>query len=216
VVDDGPVTVSTGPSGRPTPEELVVLVDESGHATGTAAKTEIHDEATPLHLAFSCYVFDAAGRLLVTTRARSKRTFPGVVTNTVCGHPGPGESLDTAVRRRADAELGMTLGAVRLVLPRFRYRAEMAGVVENELCPVLIATAEESAGTTAEVTPDHREVEAVEWVPWRDFVAEVSQGHRQVSPWCALQVAQLDRMGPDPAAWPAGDPSLLPPAARLA
>ena len=62
-------------------QELVVLLDEEGRRIGTAAKSEIHHDSTPLHLAFSCYLFDGAGRVLLTRRALDKRAFPGVWTN---------------------------------------------------------------------------------------------------------------------------------------
>ncbi|MDX5398946.1 MAG: isopentenyl-diphosphate Delta-isomerase, partial [Actinomycetes bacterium] len=119
--------------------ELVVLADAQGHRIGTMPKAEVHHGDTPLHLAFSCYVFDPAGRLLVTRRALDKATFPGLETNSVCGHPGPGEELADAVVRRAAHELGLTLEDVRLVLPQYSYRAEFRGVVEHELCPVFAA-----------------------------------------------------------------------------
>ena len=54
----------------------------------------------PRHLAFSCYGFDSAGRVLVTRRAAEKRAFPLVWTGTCCGHPGPDEAIDDAVHRR--------------------------------------------------------------------------------------------------------------------
>ena len=135
------------PGGRQPPDlgwvsdDPVVLVDETGAATGTAPKSSVHHDDTPLHLAFSCYVVDDDGRLLVTTRATSKPSFPGVLTNTVCGHPLPGEDLDAAVRRRARDELGVEVGEVRLVLPRFRYRAVQGAIAENEVCPVFLARA---------------------------------------------------------------------------
>jgi isopentenyl-diphosphate delta-isomerase len=168
------------------PSEQVVLLDESGHAVGSAPKTTTHHAETPLHLAFSCYVFDLAGRLLVTRRALDKATFPGVWTNSFCGHPAPGEDLVGAVSRRAEQELGLTLDDLRLTLPAFRYQATMPnGVRENELCPVFTAL------TTSDPAPDATEVDAVAWTPWPEFRDEVLRGEREVSVWCALQVAEL-------------------------
>jgi isopentenyl-diphosphate delta-isomerase len=184
----------------------VVLLGEDGSAVGTADKATVHHAATPLHLAFSCYVLDDAGRLLVTQRALSQPTFPGVWTNSCCGHPAPGEPLEDAVARRVGQELGLGLTDVRLVLPEFRYVAEMPdGTRENEMCPVFTARA------VGEVRADATEVEAFDWEPWTEFRAAVVSGERVVSSWCREQVAALPD---DLAGAPARPTAELPPAAR--
>ena len=184
--------------------EQVVLLDESGQAAGVADKLSVHHAATPLHLAFSCYVFNEAGQFLLTRRAESKRTFPGVWTNSCCGHPAPGERAADAVRRRVAQELGITPSGLVLLLPRFRYRAEMDGIVENEMCPVYAARSD------GPPHPDPAEVADVKWVDWAGFREELRTGRQALSPWCALQVAELGRLGPDPLEWPAADPADLP------
>lgn len=185
--------------------ERVVLLDEQGNPVGTADKVEVHHADTPLHLAFSCYVFDAEGRFVLTRRAVSKRTFGGVWTNSCCGHPEPGEPLRDAVRRRVHQELGLDIDDLRLVLPGFRYRAEMGGVVENEMCPVFVAT------TSEDVRLDPDEVDDHEWVDWPSFRASVLDGTRDISPWCREQLAALPA---DLAGAAEVDDSELPPAAR--
>jgi isopentenyl-diphosphate Delta-isomerase len=190
--------------------ERVVLVDDRGRATGWAPKADVHDEHTPLHLAFSCYVFGPDDQLLLTRRAQSKATWPGVWTNSCCGHPSPGEDLFAAVHRRAQQELGLDLLDVAVVLPTFRYRATMGnGVVENELCPVLRARAENT------LRPDLSEVQQTQWVSWDEFSREVCTGARAVSPWCTLQVRALVELGPVPRAWPVGDQRALPAACAV-
>jgi isopentenyl-diphosphate Delta-isomerase len=199
----------TAGEGLAASQEQVVLVDEDGRATGTEAKATVHHQDTPLHLAFSCYVFDADRQLLVTQRALGKVTWPGVWTNSVCGHPAPGEDLAGAVRRRATDELGLQLTALTLVLPRFRYRAVMGnGVVENELCPVFVAR------TTGSPVVEASEVESWAWAPWTSFRDEVASGAREVSPWCVDQIAALSERETSTGWFRAADWSELPSAAR--
>ncbi|WP_372729559.1 isopentenyl-diphosphate Delta-isomerase [Nocardioides sp.] len=187
--------------------ELVVLLDEEGHAIGTTAKAGVHHSDTPLHLAFSCYLFNDRGELLLTQRALGKPTWPGAWTNSVCGHPGPGEGVVDAVRRRVLAEVGMRAEDVRLLLPGFRYRAVMdSGVVENEMCPVFVATA------SGEPRPDPTEVEDLAWVDWTEFRDGVLAGTRVISPWCRDQVAALPA---DPLSAPPAPHAGLPPAAQV-
>ncbi len=185
--------------------EHVVLLDEAGQAVGTADKAVVHHADTPLHLAFSCYLFDDSGNVLVTRRASTKRTFPGVWTNSCCGHPAPGETLEDAVRRRVAQELGTAVADLKLLLPRFRYRAEYDGVVENEMCPVFVAT------VSGPLEPDADEVGEVSWEPWPSFRARVLDGTRDVSAWCREQVSQLPE---DPISASTASVDDLPPAAR--
>ncbi|WP_217899983.1 isopentenyl-diphosphate Delta-isomerase [Rhodococcoides kyotonense] len=188
--------------------EEVVLVDSEGRAVGTHPKATVHTTRTPLHLAFSCYVFNGDGEVLVTERARDKNTWPGVTTNSCCGHPGPGEDLGEAVIRRLAQELGIDVDGIFLLLPDFRYRAVMDnGVVENELCPVFGVLYD---GPAPRPNPD--EVHRAQWIPWTEFSRFVADGGA-VSPWCADQIPLLQALGADPGLWPVGDASKLPEAA---
>jgi isopentenyl-diphosphate Delta-isomerase len=189
--------------------EQVVLLDEQGRSIGVTDKATVHHHDTPLHLAFSCYVFNPRGELLVTRRARGKKTWPGVVTNSCCGHPGPAEPFTAAVVRRLADELALPEPEVDLLLPRFRYRAVMPnGIVENELCPVFRAV------TEALPVASPLEVDEFGWMSWPLFVSLVTGGELAVSPWCREQVAELVRLGPDPLTWPVAATAELPAAAR--
>lgn len=167
-------------------EELVVLLGEDGEAIGTAPKATVHSTSTPLHLAFSCHLLDAEGRMLVTRRALSKIAWPGVWTNAACGHPAPGEAMEDAVRRRLAQELGTGVTGLELVLPAFSYRAvDASGIVEHEVCPVYVGridgALEPSPAEVAEwqwVEPD-RLAQALRATPWA------------FSPWLVLQAEQL-------------------------
>jgi isopentenyl-diphosphate delta-isomerase len=190
--------------------EEVVLVDEEGRAQGVMEKSAVHHANTPLHLAFSCYLLNNEDHLLLTRRALGKKTWPGVWTNSCCGHPYPGERLERSVQRRLREELGVGAADIALILPTFRYRARMDnGLLENELCPVF------RAYTDARPAPDPAEVADTRWIAWSAFSEEVARGERAVSPWCRLQVAQLAALGPRPHRWPRGDAAALPAVAHF-
>lgn len=166
--------------------EEVVLLSDDGTPVGTADKAAVHTTDTPLHLAFSCHLFDGEGRVLVTRRALGKLTWPGVWTNSFCGHPAPGEDMESAVVRRAATELGATIENLVVTLPDFRYRAvDAAGIVENEICPVYTAT------VTGDLAPSPDEVAEWQWVDPRVLLAAVEATPWAFSPWLTLQLPAL-------------------------
>ena len=171
-------------SENSTPER-VVLLDEQHQPAGTALKSEVHTETTPLHLAFSCHVLDPDGRVLVTRRALSKRTWPGVWSNSFCGHPGPDESFEDAIARRARQELGLEIRNLTVVVPEFQYRAtDATGVVENEFCPVFVAV------TDTDPQPAESEVAEYAWAAPQDLIAAVESAPYAFSPWLGDQVRE--------------------------
>lgn len=172
------------------PIEQVVLVDALGTPIGTADKSVIHDGDTPLHLAFSCHVFRPDGRVLLTRRALGKVAFPGVWTNTFCGHPAPGEDVQDAVRRRGARELGLEIAALEPVLPDFRYRAtDASGIVENEICPVFRAVVD------TDPQPADDEVAEWEWATPERVRAAVEATPFAFSPWLVLQLSEWTAFG---------------------
>lgn len=184
--------------------EEIVLLGPDGHAVGTAPKLTSHHEATPFHLAFSCYLLDEEGRVLITQRAHTKHTWPSVWTNSFCGHLAPRETLRDAVRRRACTELGLEAGDLTLVLPLFRYRAVMSnGIVENEQCPVVRARG------SGRLRLNPAEVADAHWREWADCLDLAKQP--DASPWFRNQVGELAALGA-PEYWPEANPALLPPA----
>ncbi|MET4619230.1 isopentenyl-diphosphate delta-isomerase [Arthrobacter sp. 2762] len=166
--------------------EMVVLLDDAGRPIGEALKAGVHTQETPLHLAFSCYMLNGLGELLLTRRSPEKKTWPGVWTNSFCGHPAPGEDPEDAVLRRARFELGADVGRIELVLPGFRYRAvDSSGIVENEICPVYVAR------ILGPLRPNPFEVADYAWMT-PGLVAEALERTPAVfSPWLALQFPQL-------------------------
>jgi isopentenyl-diphosphate delta-isomerase len=171
--------------------ELVVLLNEDGTPRGTAPKSDVHHRDTPLHLAFSCWVVDDDGRTLLTRRAAVKRTWPGIWTNTFCGHPAPGEEPTDAVRRRARDELGCPVRDIEPLLPDFRYRAVMDdGTVENEVCPVF------TARLVSSPQPNPDEIDGLEWVPLQDLPRMIDENPDRLSPWMRWQFARFGAVQP--------------------
>lgn len=138
--------------------EHVILLDEQDQPAGMLEKYAAHTFDTPLHLAFSCWLFNQQGQLLVTRRSLGKKPGPGY---------GPTRSADTPAGRdlRAGRHAPLSLRTrcgdldIAPVHPAFRYRAVAPnGIVENEVCPVY------AARVVSEVQPNDDEVMDYQWV----------------------------------------------------
>ena len=166
-------------------DDRIVLVDENGNAIGTAAKLSAHNSETKLHRAFSVFIFNRRGELLLQQRALSKKTWPGVWSNSCCGHVMLHEPTAKAAARRLKFELGLSGIDLTMALPDFRYRAEKDGVVENELCPVLVGL------TNEQPDPNPSEVENIRWTDWNEFLASMDEPRNEISPWAVKEVRLL-------------------------
>ena len=166
-------------------DDKIVLVDEHDNALGTASKLESHNADTKLHRAFSAFIFNRRGELLLQQRALTKKTWPGVWSNSCCGHVMLHEATARAAERRLKFELGMSGIELVTALPDFRYRAEKDGVVENEICPVLIGV------TDAQPLPNPSEVANVKWMDWNKFLNSLGEPETDISPWAKQEVRLL-------------------------
>ena len=155
--------------------EDLILVDERNRAIGRAEKWAVHKEGR-LHRAFSVFLVDRGGRMLVQRRSRAKYHSAGLWANSCCGHPRPGEQTMRAARRRLGEELGADAPL------RFAFRARYCttlsnGLTENEIVHVYFGLA------PANLTPNPAEVSAVAWMSLDDLAADIARHPRRYAYW---------------------------------
>ncbi len=164
--------------------ESLILVDRDDNELGTLSKARCHDGDGILHRAFSVFVFDRDGRLLLQRRAGDKRLWPGYWSNSCCSHPRAGEEMDEAVQRRLAQELGIS-AELRYVY-KFIYQASygQAGS-EHELCWVY-------AGVTGEPV-EANDTEVAEWryVEPARLERELRLRPDEYTPWFRMEWARL-------------------------
>ncbi len=149
--------------------ELIYYVNQNDQPTGeTPEKLAAHNADTKLHAAFSCYVFNKQGKFLVTQRARTKKVWPSVWTNSVCGHPAPNETRENAIKRRLHEELGMSAENITCVVPDYIYKTPpYNGIIEHEYCPIFIATTDQEPQANGDEVGDYK------WVDWQWYVDQL-------------------------------------------
>lgn len=167
-------------------KEEVVLVDKDNNVLGTMLKTEVHKEETPLHRAFSTFIFNKKKELLLQQRSKKKKTWPLVWSNSCCGHPGLNESNIEAAKRRIKEELGISIDNIEEIA-YYRYKFSRDGIMENEICPILTGT------TDKELNINKNEIETYKWIKWEDFLKEIEDNRDKYSPWCIEQAKILNK-----------------------
>lgn len=156
-----PATATHNSSNGTADAILLELVDESGVTIGTAEKLTAHQPPGQLHRAFSVFLFDEQGRLLLQQRALGKYHSPGVWSNTCCGHPYPGEAPFAAAARRTYEELGVSPSLLAEAgTVRYNHPDPDSGLVEQEYNHLFVGMVQsalrpdpEEVDTTAFVTP---------------------------------------------------------------
>jgi isopentenyl-diphosphate delta-isomerase len=170
-------------------DEPLVLVDEHDREIGFLDKASAHLGHGTLHRAFSLFIFNARGELLLQQRAQAKRLWPGFWSNTCCSHPRRGETLDSAVHRRLDEELGLHSGLQFLF--KFQYQAQYdAEGAEHELCSVYAGR----SGDQPKVNPN--EISGLRWIAPDALDAEMAARPEDFTPWFKIEWARIRRDHP--------------------
>src|ERR1700754_4636109 len=137
-------------------QEEVILVDKDDTPLGTMEKIEAHRQAL-LHRAFSVFIFNSKGEMLLQRRAPGKYHSPGLWTNACCSHPRPGEDTGVAAGRRLQGGLGVTMPMGKLF--EFTYRSVFDnGLTEYEFDHVFVGVYD------GDVYPDPAEVSEYSWM----------------------------------------------------
>ncbi len=163
-------------------QEQVILVDEDDRQIGICEKMETH-RAGALHRAFSIFVFDSAGRLLLQKRAREKYHSGGLWSNTCCGHPRPGETTAAAAHRRLREEMNFDCRLERAF--SFLYRVEFDNhLIEHELDHVFVGYFD------GDPAPAPSEVEAWRWISVEELARGLRESAQQYSYWLATALGE--------------------------
>ncbi len=170
--------------------ELLILVDTDDQEMGNLSKVECHDGDGILHRAFSVFLFNDQGELLLQQRSADKRLWPMYWTNTCCSHPRQDESMQLATERRLQQELD-TASALEFIY-KFAYQARFGDLgSENELCSVYLGRLEREA------TANDTEIAALRYAGVKTLQAEIQSNPDNYTPWFKMEWQRLNEEFPD-------------------
>lgn len=165
-------------------DECLILVDENDNETGLLSKAECHDGDGVLHRAFSVFLFDKDGELLLQQRASGKRLWPMFWSNSCCSHPRQGESIEIAAERRLQDELHANASLEYVY--KFSYQAKYEELgSEHELCHVFLGRLNGTA------TRNETEIEALRFVSAGQLDEEFAETPELFTPWFKMEWQRL-------------------------
>ena len=160
--------------------EELILVDGDDNEIGSLSKAAAHDGDGVLHRAFSVFLFNPNGKLLLQQRAQGKRLWPGYWSNSCCSHPRRGETMALAAERRLSEELGLRCDLEFVY--KFQYQAPFGDLgSENELCSVFVGRSDEPPAT------NRNEIAAVRYVAPADLDRELAERPESFTPWFKME-----------------------------
>ena len=168
------------------PEEKLILVDENDREIGFQTKDECHRGDGLLHRAFSVFLFNSRGELLIHQRSALKPLWPNFWSNSCCSHPRRNESLDAAAGRRLHEELGVKC-ELRF-LYKFIYHARYGQLgAEHEYCSVYVGYSDAEITAHPDEIADHRYIAADE------LTREIAEHPDRFTPWLKLEWRKIQQ-----------------------
>lgn len=166
-------------------DEALILVNDNDEAIGTLPKLDCHLNQGTLHRAFSVFIFNKAGDVLLQQRSEQKLLWPGYWSNACCSHPREGEETEEAAHRRLKQEMGIS--SKLTFLYKFQYQAPYKDIgAEHELCWVWVGLAEADS-----VSSNDNEV-----ADWRFFSKETLEQElkshpENYTPWMKMEWQEI-------------------------
>ncbi len=165
--------------------ELLILVDSQDRELGHLDKAACHNDSGVLHRAFSLFIFNSQGQLLLQQRAADKRLWGGYWSNSCCSHPRKDETMQQAVSRRCEQELGFST-PMQFVY-KFEYQAKFDNKgSEHELCSVFIGRFDGAPDVNATEVSDWR------WIDSEQLNRELNDPDNLFTPWLRLEWQTLN------------------------
>ncbi len=164
-------------------EEQVILVDEHDKPIGTMGKLEVHQKGL-LHRAFSVFIFNDKGELLLQKRALSKYHSAGLWTNTCCSHPRPNEETLAAANRRLKEEMGIT--CILIHKTSFIYKTPFDnGLTEHEFDHVFIGNYNERPELNKDEAEDYK------WMNMEHIKNDVKKNPEEFTSWFKIALERV-------------------------
>lgn len=165
--------------------EEIILVDEQDNVVGYAEKLSAHQHGGQLHRAFSIFIFNSQGNMLLQQRSVKKYHFGGLWTNACCSHPNKGENLADAVHRKLMQEFGFDTELFEEFTFLYKATDEASGLTEHELDHVFIGRFD----GTPQPNPD--EIDDFTWMSIPDLLDDVSKNPHKYTPWFLIALDQF-------------------------
>lgn len=163
----------------------VILVNDEDVEIGTMEKLRAHQEGK-LHRAFSIFIFNSEGKMLIHRRAAHKYHSGGLWTNACCSHPGPGDDLLEAANRRLQEEMGIICSIKKLF--EFTYRAQVSSdLIEHEYDHVFAGVCNDTP------KPDPDEVDDWKWIHLEALKLKMEQQPDQYTSWFKIALPLLEK-----------------------
>lgn len=165
--------------------EQLILVDENDSEIGAMEKLAAHQNGGALHRAFSIFIFNDAGEMLLQQRADAKYHFGGLWANACCSHPRPGETVEDAAARRLPEEFRFQTPLQKLFSFLYQAHDEKTGLTEHELDHVFIGH------WNGAPQPNAAEIQDWQWIGTEELRADIAQNPARYTPWFHIALERV-------------------------